>query len=62
MSDCSGVDRLPNETTNDIFDLNTREWTNYMINGEASVKCDTCVKRDTKNNPYFYNRQTGLFR
>ena len=60
MSDCSGVDRLPNETTNDIFDLNTREWTNYMINGEASVKCDTCVKRDTTNNPYFYNRQAYL--
>ena len=60
MNDCSGVDTLPNETTNDIFDMNTKTWTHYQLNGASSINCDNCTKRDTKNNTYYYNRQSYL--
>ena len=57
---CAEMNTLPNETINDVFDNNTKTWTNYKINGDTSVKCDTCIKRETSNNTYFFNRQSYL--
>ena len=51
---CAEMNTLPNETINDVFDNNTKTWTNYIKNGDASTKCDTCIKRDTSINTYFY--------